>query len=90
MQPLSTSSARSAVGSFDDSRARSHAVVLGFLVVFALLTWNMPFGGTFAVALIASFTLSQAPRWWRALVGCVALTGFLFGLAYTAYLFIVH
>ncbi|GAA1969659.1 hypothetical protein GCM10009798_32910 [Nocardioides panacihumi] len=90
MQPIPKSSAEPAAGPRNDSRAGGHAVVLGFLAVFALLTWSMPFGGTFAVALIASFTLSQAPRWWRALVGCLALTGFLFGLAYTAYLFVSH
>lgn len=73
-----------------DPRVRSHAVVLGFLLIFACLTWAIPFGATFAVALVASFTLAKAPRWWRALVGCVAMTGMLFGLAYTAYLFIVH
>jgi len=74
----------------DDPRVRSHAVVLGFLLAFAGLTWMMPFGCTFAVALVASFTLARAPRWWRALVGCCALTGFLFGIAYTAYLYVVH
>jgi hypothetical protein len=73
-----------------DPRVRSHAVVLGFLLVFALVTWTMPFGCTFGVALIASFTLSRAPRWWRALVGCVALSGFLFGIAYTIWLFVAH
>jgi hypothetical protein len=57
--------------------------VLGFLLAFALLTWTIPFGGTFAVAVTAAFTLTRAPRWWRALVVCIALAGFLFGIAYT-------
>jgi hypothetical protein len=70
-----------------DPRIRSQAVVLGYLLVFACVTWRMPFGGTFAIALVASFTLGRAPRWWRALVGCIALTGFLFAVAYTASLF---
>jgi hypothetical protein len=65
-----------------DPRVRSQAVVLGYLLVFACVTWRMPFGATFAVALVASFTLGRAPRWWRALVGCVALTGFLLSVAY--------
>ena len=88
MNAVISSSQREMSAPAIDPRARSHAVVLGFLLVFACLSWNIPFGGTFAVALVASFTLSAAPRWWRALVGCVALAGFLFGVAYTSYLLI--
>jgi len=73
-----------------DPRVRSHSVVLVFLLAFAALTWQMPFGATFLVALAASLTLTKAPRWWRALAGSVALAGFMFGTAWTIYLFMAY